>query len=84
MRFKPSALEFYIATLPEGLQIEALKAVKEEHDRWDRRDLTPEEYHLSVEIPTKLAINCRKTIEALYVSILNKTLTGNENAPKAF
>ena len=43
MKFKPSVLEQYINTLPEDLQILALQIVKEEHDRWKRGDLTPEE-----------------------------------------
>ena len=41
--FKPTAMEQYISTLPENLQVLALKAVKEEHDRWERGDLTEDE-----------------------------------------
>ncbi len=42
--FKPTAMEQYISTLLEALQILALKVVKEEHDRWERGDFTPEEW----------------------------------------
>ena len=41
--FKLSAIEQYIENLPENLQLLALSAIKEEHDRWERGDLTPTE-----------------------------------------
>jgi len=43
MKYKPSRLELFIATLPKELAMIALKAVAEEEDRWNRQDYTKEE-----------------------------------------
>lgn len=43
MKFKPSAIEEFIATLPNGVQAIATRATNEERDRWERGDLTEEE-----------------------------------------
>jgi len=62
MKIKPSALETVISTLPKSLQIEALAVVKEEHDRWERGDLTPEERVFSNRVK-KLGSAVAKRIE---------------------
>ncbi len=64
MLLKPSALEVCIARLPVWLQIEALKVIKKEHDRWERGNLTEEEKEFSGMV-CELGKNMGKTIDDL-------------------
>ena len=62
IKFKPSSLENFIATLPESYQILALQAIKEEHDRFACEDFTEEEktlFKFTSDLGTALA----KTID---------------------
>ena len=63
-----SSINEFLATLPIELQIEALKVIKEEHDRWERGDLTEEEKEWS-EIACELGKNMRQTMEEIYMSV---------------
>ncbi len=48
MRFEPSVIDEYLAALPEDWQVLALQAIKKEHDRLERGDLTEEEKRMFV------------------------------------
>lgn len=71
MKFKPSALEIYIATLPEHLQVLALNAIAEEHDRWERGDLTAEEKE-GLKIAREMGEAARKTVDNAILKALSK------------
>ena len=66
----PSAICDFICELPLSLQEEALKVIKEEHDRWERGDLTDEEKEES-KLFQQLGENMAETMEkiALKVSV---------------
>jgi hypothetical protein len=68
MKYRPSALEEYISTLPYDLQILSLSAVKEEHDRIMRGDLTPEEKRFQDLVKSLGAAAARKR-EAIALSV---------------
>jgi hypothetical protein len=58
----------FLATLPIELQIKALKAMKEEHDRWECGDLTEEEKEYS-EIFAELGKNMGETIDKIQMRV---------------
>ena len=62
MRFRPSAIDEFLATLPKDLQILALEAIKEEHNRFARGDFTEDEKKL-FKRAGDLGSNMAKTIE---------------------
>lgn len=70
MLFKPSALEQYMDRLPESLQILALQAVVEEHDRWERGDLTEEEKRFS-DRAGKIGKSAQQTKEAISAKVFS-------------
>ncbi len=71
MIFKPSVLEQWIATLPEHLQVLALNAIKEEHDRWERGDLTAEEKE-GLKIAREMGEAARQTVDDAILRTLSK------------
>jgi len=64
MKFKTRFVNQLLSSVPEDLQIEALKAIKSEHDRFKREDFTPEEKRMS-EIVDELGSNTADTIERI-------------------
>lgn len=69
MKYFPSRLEQYISTLPKDLQIEALKVIKQEHDRFEREDYTDEE-KIFFDRVNKLAISASKTRDKIILDCL--------------
>ena len=65
---KPSALEVFICKQPSWLQIEILKVIKEEHDRWERGDLTEEEKEMS-RFCCELGRNMGKTVDDIAMKV---------------
>lgn len=68
---RPSALEQYIATLPEDLQRVALQAVKEEVERLQQGDYTPEEVEAQ-KISAALGAAFRRTMDMVILDLLKK------------
>ena len=69
VKLKPSAVEQFIATLPEDLQVKCLNAIKEEHDRWERGDLTPDEKELQ-EVARNLGRSAAQRRDEIALKIL--------------
>ena len=65
-----SRLEKYLATLPDELVIIALKAIKEEYDRWGREDLTKEEFEF-LELAKQLGQSARESRNKIIIEVLN-------------
>lgn len=70
MKFRPSAIDEFLATLPVDLQILALQAIKEEHDRFARRDFTEEEKKIF-----RLAEDCGRNAAETIDRIILKCIT---------
>lgn len=71
MKFRPSAIDEFLATLPEDLQILALQVIKEEHDRFERGDFTDEEKKM-FQMASDLATNMAKTLDQIALKCITK------------
>ena len=71
MKFKTSFINQLLSLVPENLQIEALKVIKSEHDRFKREDFTSEEKMMS-EIMDEICSNTSDTIERIASEIFCK------------
>ena len=69
MIYRPHAVDYLLSQVPEWLQIEGLKAIKEECDRWKRGDLTKEEREC-IRLARKLGRQAAKTREEIATSII--------------
>jgi hypothetical protein len=69
--FKPGAINQYLATLPEEYQKLAIQAIIDEHNRWERGDLTPEERE-SQEMMRRLGRQAAQTVDNVFLKCLNK------------
>uniref|UniRef100_A0A6M3LJP9 Uncharacterized protein n=1 Tax=viral metagenome TaxID=1070528 RepID=A0A6M3LJP9_9ZZZZ len=74
MKLRPSAIDEFLAPLPENLQILALQAIKEEHDRFERGDFTEEEKKL-FQTAADLGTNAAKTIERIALKCITSGST---------
>jgi hypothetical protein len=70
MKYKPPALSERLKDLPEDLQIMALRAIKEEVDRFERGDFTEEEKR-SFELARELGASAQKTKEKIITEIFS-------------
>lgn len=70
MKFKPSAINNLLATLPENLQILALQTIKEEYDRLERGDFTENEKKM-FQLVIELGANAAKTINQIALKCIN-------------
>lgn len=71
MKYIPSALEGFMATLPGDLQCEALDVVVQEHERVKNGPWTKEEVEMK-EMVKKLAINARMKVESIVAGCFNR------------
>jgi len=69
MQFRPSAIDELLATLPEDLQILALQAIKDEHDRIERGDFTEEEREM-FKIVNDLGRSAGETMDSIIIGCL--------------
>lgn len=70
-KFRPSAFGEFLATLPEHLQILALEAIKEEHERFERKDFTEEE-KMFFKFASDCGLAAAKTAESIAIRSLGR------------
>ena len=73
MKFRSSAIDEFLAILPEDLQISALQAIKEEHGRFKRGDYTEEEKRM-FQMASDLGTNAAKKLEQIAFEMYNNHL----------
>jgi len=71
MKFRPSAIDDFLATLPDDVQILALQAIKEERDRFGRGDFTEEEKKM-FKMASDLGANAAKTFDQIALKCITK------------
>ena len=74
MKFRPSAIDEFLATLPEDLQIIALQVIKEERERFERGDFTEEEKRV-FQVAEDLGASAAKTIEKIRLECITSGST---------
>ncbi|HDY68142.1 hypothetical protein LCGC14_1610590 [marine sediment metagenome] len=70
MKFKPSAVEEYLSTLPLEWQVRGLQIVDEEVERWKHHKLTLKEREF-VDNAKKMGISMAKKRESIAKEVLN-------------
>lgn len=68
-QYKPSNLELYIGTLPDELAKIALEVIAKEKDRWDKKELTEEEWFW-LNQGKEIAKNLGETIDNEIIKII--------------